>query len=443
MPKNITQYDLLISCPGDITDEIGIVEEVVASFNQQFTNSLGISILPRHWSKSSYPQSDGKPQELLNEQFVKDCDAAVAIFWTRFGTPTDEYKSGSEEEIQIMLDSGKQVFLYFCEKPIKPGYDSEQYKLVEAFKERLHRIKNKIDYINTIHFYKETNTSLSAASLKWSPIATVSSMDLLKGSLIKISEEIKNIITLFVEKYNFTLSNDFFDVGELQEDFAANMLSTLHGGGTVLKGTASEKRKYEYIYAVKEEIEDYILWESIEKTYSNLNIAKLLVENSGNSFDEDIDIEILIPVSLLIPHYKMPVPEFTVLDSFDKKYNFSDLFSIQQTDKYFDYDSSVKNKRFTTMPVEPVFKNEETWIEKKYKSEINKLFSYEIFERKDETIIKLHVDYIKQHTSIAFPTPIFLDMEAKIDNIKYRIISKNNPDIRNGTLKVIPSFEKR
>ena len=30
MPKNITQYDLLISCPGDITDEIGIVEEVVA-----------------------------------------------------------------------------------------------------------------------------------------------------------------------------------------------------------------------------------------------------------------------------------------------------------------------------------------------------------------------------------------------------------------------------
>ena len=60
------------------------------------------------------------------------------------------------------------------------------------------------------------------------------------------------------------------------------------------------------------------------------------IVDTGNSFDEDIDIEISIPVSLLIPHYKMPVPEFTVLDSFDKKYNFSDLFSIQQTDKYFD-----------------------------------------------------------------------------------------------------------
>ena len=41
MPKNITQYNLLISCPGDITNEIKIIEEVVEKFNQQFTNSLG------------------------------------------------------------------------------------------------------------------------------------------------------------------------------------------------------------------------------------------------------------------------------------------------------------------------------------------------------------------------------------------------------------------
>lgn len=85
MPKNVTQYDLLISCPGDITDEVNIIEEVVENFNQQFSKSLEVLIQTRHWSKSSYPQSGGKPQELLNEQFVKDCDAAVAIFWTRFG----------------------------------------------------------------------------------------------------------------------------------------------------------------------------------------------------------------------------------------------------------------------------------------------------------------------------------------------------------------------
>ena len=34
---------------------------------------------------------------------MRDCDAAVAIFWTKFGTPTDKYGSGTEEEIEEML----------------------------------------------------------------------------------------------------------------------------------------------------------------------------------------------------------------------------------------------------------------------------------------------------------------------------------------------------
>lgn len=121
MPQNVTQYDLLISCPGDIKEEIEIINRTVQKFNDQFSDTLGISIRTRHWSKNSYPQSGGKPQALLNEQFVKKCDAAVALFWTRFGTPTDEYGSGTEEEIEIMMDAGKQVFLYFSDKPNPPS----------------------------------------------------------------------------------------------------------------------------------------------------------------------------------------------------------------------------------------------------------------------------------------------------------------------------------
>lgn len=91
----------------------------------------------RHWKSSSFSQSGNKPQELLNDQFVKNCDAAVAVFWTRFGTPTDKYGSGTEEEIEIMLDAGKQVFMYFAEKPISPSnLDAEQYERVKEFKEK-------------------------------------------------------------------------------------------------------------------------------------------------------------------------------------------------------------------------------------------------------------------------------------------------------------------
>ena len=135
MPISVNQYKLLISCPGDVVNEIKIIREVIDNFNQQFSETWGVNILPKHWTRSAYPQSGDKPQNLLNEQFVKDCDAAVAIFWTRFGTPTDKYKSGSEEEIDIMLKAGKQVFLYFCEKP-NSECDAKQYALVQAFKEK-------------------------------------------------------------------------------------------------------------------------------------------------------------------------------------------------------------------------------------------------------------------------------------------------------------------
>ena len=137
MPKNVVQYDLLISCPGDITSEISVIEDAVLQFNTQFSDALGISIRTKHWRKNSYAQSGGKPQALLNEQFVNDCDAAVAILWTRFGTPTDEYGSGTEEEVEIMLSSGKQVFMYFSDKPLSPSQmNEESYKKVQAFREK-------------------------------------------------------------------------------------------------------------------------------------------------------------------------------------------------------------------------------------------------------------------------------------------------------------------
>ena len=110
MAQSVTLYNLLISCPGDVRDEVTLIEAAVDEFNELYADPLGITIKTRHWSKSSYAQSGGKPQALLNEQFVNKCDAAVAIFWTKFGSPTDEYGSGTEEEIEIMRLVGTSNF---------------------------------------------------------------------------------------------------------------------------------------------------------------------------------------------------------------------------------------------------------------------------------------------------------------------------------------------
>lgn len=111
MAQNVTLYNLLISCPGDIKEEVTLIEAAVDEFNELYAETLGITIKTRHWSKSSYAQSGGKPQALLNEQFVNKCDAAVAIFGTRYGSPTDEFGSGTEEEIEIMGHSDIAVTL--------------------------------------------------------------------------------------------------------------------------------------------------------------------------------------------------------------------------------------------------------------------------------------------------------------------------------------------
>ena len=137
MAQSVTLYNLLISCPGDVRDEVTLIEAAVDEFNELYADPLGITIKTRHWSKSSYAQSGGKPQALLNEQFINKCDAAVAIFWTKFGSPTDKYGSGTEEEIEIMLQSGKQVFMYFSDKPISPSQmNDEGYKKIQAFREK-------------------------------------------------------------------------------------------------------------------------------------------------------------------------------------------------------------------------------------------------------------------------------------------------------------------
>lgn len=138
MPRvGATIYDVLLSCPGDVVDLIEIVEKCCNDFNRSLGEINNIKIELKHWSTDGYPQSGGRPQDLLNNQFINKSDACIALFGNRFGTPTDEYESGTEEEIEGMMKSGKQVFLYFIERSVDPGsIDVDQLAKVRLFKEK-------------------------------------------------------------------------------------------------------------------------------------------------------------------------------------------------------------------------------------------------------------------------------------------------------------------
>ncbi len=135
MPLTATIYDLLISCPSDVAPFLRVIEDVVLRFNATYGKNSNIVIRPIHWSKNVYPESGGRPQELINRQIVDSAHIAIGIFWTRFGEPTGCYNSGTEEEIKRLLQKKKQVFLYFLDKPVPPScFNNAQYKKIQNFK---------------------------------------------------------------------------------------------------------------------------------------------------------------------------------------------------------------------------------------------------------------------------------------------------------------------
>lgn len=144
MSQTIKSYSMLISCPSDVLEFLPQIEEAVASFNRSYGKQRSIQVSTLHWTKNTYSdlESDTSVQVKLNTQIVDGSDMMVGIFWTRFGTPTDRYGSGTEEEIERMLSKGKKVMLFFLDKPISPSkIDTDQLSRVMQFKEHIEKNK--------------------------------------------------------------------------------------------------------------------------------------------------------------------------------------------------------------------------------------------------------------------------------------------------------------
>jgi hypothetical protein len=501
MPAVITQYGLLISCPGDVVDEIHIIEKCVQRFNDQFSRTIGIAIQSYHWSKSSYPQSGAKPQTVLNDQFIDKCDAAIAVFWTRFGTKTDEYGSGTEEEIETMLQKGKQVFLYFSEKPIVPSeINSKQYKSVQRMKEKytsrgLYRSYSsneefeqllyshliyyfiplqkqndqpklhlqaiiagkKIDKLVVEHFIQpgytvsleiEAEITDIVSMLRsygldrfHEPKSSVDTHSIFQGlnlaastfEPVAVTESIKEIIQLYAKKSNIYIDESFFFLGNLQKNKLSNAIHFI--GGSIYNGTDTEKKRYHDILALADKIEDFVNWQSFEETYSEFYCVSLALSNDGTTFDEDIDIELIFEKDDLIFHQELPVPDRDVLEFLDNHSSgLSAMFSIDSTPQYTSYESSQMHPRSVEAPhIAGIWPNSRDYHEE-YKDTLDRIFDYAIYQNEASIILKLNMDYIKQHTSIAFPSKLFVKETLK--SIIYKITSKHSPDVIEGELSV-------
>lgn len=129
-------YNVMIASPGDVASERAIIRDVVYEWNAVHSNARKIVLLPIGWETHSSPEMGASAQSIINNQILDKCDLLVGVFWTRIGTATDEYASGTVEEIERHIDMGKPTMLYFSSQPVAmDSVDLNQFAKLKAFKD--------------------------------------------------------------------------------------------------------------------------------------------------------------------------------------------------------------------------------------------------------------------------------------------------------------------
>lgn len=135
MSYNATVFKVMIASPGDILEEKEIIRKVLHEWNDIHSEMRKIVLLPVAWDTHSSPDMGDRPQAIINRQ-LKDCDLLVGVFWTRIGTATGEYPSGTVEEIEEHIKKRKPAMLYFSSKTVRlDDVDHDQYSELKKFKE--------------------------------------------------------------------------------------------------------------------------------------------------------------------------------------------------------------------------------------------------------------------------------------------------------------------
>ena len=469
MSKTKTSYEILLSCPGDLNDQIDIVRRCINRFNETVGRQNNVVLELKHWSTSSYPKSGQSGQETLNQEFVEDCDAAIAIFWSRFGTPTDEYGSGTEEEIQIMLDSHKQVFMYFCTKNLPYNSDLLEVKRIRDYKEKYEKDKLGLYrcYDSDITFemilsqdlmawfidsqkgtsisvYKKTeemNVDVVCAAAEFAPkikpiefifdidkekifaknlvneikIITIPTLEVEPNSGLTIPEKTKQRICNF-DSLISGISEKFFYLGNLHSDFLSEEIV----------GCDEAKEKYKKITELNKLIMEIEYHNQVQQSMKDLNTTSLIVYNQAGMELQNVTIKMYIDDADLFDYpQKFPIPNDEESASYVSNNLIEKIFSNYSQDRFY---SPEKMMLSIDAPI--------LSKKKKFERAVNRIFCYDYVVHNSAVQLSLSLKFIKNNEKIYFPTPLYFQRKESYKSIKYEIICNNFESVKTGEISL-------
>jgi HEAT repeat protein len=142
MTSSVTKIRVFVSSPGDVISEADQVPRIIEELNRTIGRKFDLFIEPVSWKSHCYPQM-GRTQAVIHE-LIGPYDIYLGIMWNRFGTPTGEADSGTEEEFREAYaewerDNNLPILFYFSLAPatLKTEKELDQRRKVINFQEEL------------------------------------------------------------------------------------------------------------------------------------------------------------------------------------------------------------------------------------------------------------------------------------------------------------------
>lgn len=153
MAFNARVFRIFIASPSDVKEERDVISRVIQEWNDLHSFDRKVVLLPLRWETHSAPELGKRPQELINLEIVDHADMAVGVFWTRIGTPTGGFDSGTIEEIDRIGKADKLVMCYFSKAKVEiDSIDLEQYAKLKEFKKKTYKNGLVEQYSNIVEF---------------------------------------------------------------------------------------------------------------------------------------------------------------------------------------------------------------------------------------------------------------------------------------------------
>ncbi len=241
MSYTATVLKVMIASPSDVVEERNIIRDVLNDWNAIHSERRNIVLLPVSWETHSSPEMKNHPQDIINKQVLKDCDILVGIFWTRIGTATEKYQSGTIEEIEEYLKENKLAMLYFSSAPVNPNkIDNKQYIELKEFQQSCQTRGLYENYVDVDEFKKNFNHQLQLKlnSKEFSILEPNTS----KGSRLGIAKRVLSIPTLSIEARELLIAGSKDSNGMI---FHHSHLSGVHlksNGKEFLTGNNAKER---------------------------------------------------------------------------------------------------------------------------------------------------------------------------------------------------------